>query len=405
MSKVASINHHNKTNIAYPKASINANGKKMLVPVSNAEVTGPGTHDEILNFPAISANPSFGNLVEYAINPESDVLKDLSLVFNISALTTTGGTYRRFVNDASFWIQRIEYVQGSETLQTIYGDALSVFIDAHYSTEEKNRIYQFMNIGSSTQRNTNASSTQTVEIPMYSFIKNCHIPLFLCNQIRVRVWLQPLTTIVQTDGTVPTCSINSTYLRGFARVLDSVEKENMVTQYKKNGSMQWRFLDARQQIQSPQVSGGTSYDVQLNSFSGHVSHLFFYVRNQSDVNTALGNTPDNFQAWNTFFLKNSAGEIITKWEHESAFNRSIYSVKYIKGDMSTNQIGFYAFNTNPEKSLALGSQEGSYFFGANGEILNLKFSTAQASPWVVDVIAFTYNTIELSAHGQLKKID
>lgn len=405
MSKVANPVHHNKSHIVYSKAVVNAGGKKHLMPVTNAEVVGPGCHDEILNIPAISANPSFGNMVEYAINPESDVLKDLAAYINTSALTVTGGTYKRFLNDATFLLQRVEFVQGSETIQTLYPESLSVYNVAHLSTEQRNRINKWLNIAAPESRNATSSTTQTFIIPLYSFIENCHIPLFMCGQIRVRIWLQPLSAIVQTDGSSPVCTITSTYLRAFARVLDQAEKDNMVQQMRKNGSMSWRILDCRQQIQTPFTSGGTSYDVNLNGFSGHVSHLFFMVRNASDVNTALSNNPDSFQSWNTFFIKNSAGEIITKFEVDSSFNRGVYSANYLKGDLSSSNIGFWSFNANPEKSLVLGSQEGSYFFGANGEQLNIKFASATSAAFVVDVLAYTYNTIELLPNGQLRKID
>jgi len=207
---------------------------------------------------------------------------------------------------------------------------------------------------------------------------------------------------VQTDGTAPQCTITSSYLRVFGRYLDDAEKVGMNSTINKEGAFNYRILDARQQIATPFNAGMVSYDVNLNSFSGLTSHVAFVVRNSSNVNTSLANNFDSFNTIASFSIKN-ANNVLTKYEHESNFNLGIYNSEYFPGDITGQSIYTYSFNNNPHRSLAIGTQEGSQHLSAIGEQLRINFNAAPASAFVVDVIGWLYQMLELKPNGFITK--
>lgn len=99
-----------------------------------------------------------------------NILSDIVLSVNVGALTGTGGTYIRFVNDFIFAIQRIEISHQDNILETIFPETIQTMNLAHYKNEEKSRFLPSLGNGTVAQRNTWASAGKTYHISIPTFL-------------------------------------------------------------------------------------------------------------------------------------------------------------------------------------------------------------------------------------------
>ena len=293
---------------------------------------------------------------------------------------------------------------------------------AHYKSEEKTRFMPSLGNGTVTQRNTWASAGKTYHISLPTFL-NVNKGFFLGSlngSIKVRVYLDQLANVVDTDKTAPTATINSMQLRLYGKSLDANEVNRIVNQNRSLVSTQYRYLQKTLQSKVPLAAGQTQYNILLSALSGYVSHMFIIVRANTSVNSGAtyANQPDQFKSITKFSIKNNSGALITGIEYDDDYVRNLYSTYYLSGDLtdiSSNIAGtakyvyLLSFNEKPEDSLWKGTQNGGYVFNNAGETLTLTFSDSTYTSGldvasVCDVVVFSYGLISQDVNGNLKKV-
>lgn len=421
---MSSSHHLGMTTKLQQKASIKVGAGSLNLPIAQA-VQDPLARDVIKYVNPSGQLAQFGQFMDFTISPSDlHVLSDIVFAISVGALTGTGGTYISFVNDFSFAIQRLEISHGDSILETIYPETIYTMNLAHYKNEEKSGFLPLM--GNNTVANRRAASagprTFYISLPtLFNVNRGFFLPS-LNGNIKVRIYLDQLANVIQTDKTVPLCNIASAQLRIYGKeILDRGEVNRIVLQNRQLGSTQYNFLQKTLQSKVPLAAGQTQYNILLSGISGFVSHIFIICRANTSVNggATYSNSPDTFKGITKFTIKNNSGALITGVEYDDAFVRNLYSTYYLTGDLTDIESGLagtsknvylLSFNSNIEDSIWQGTQNCGYVFNNTSETLSLTFSdsTTYASGLdvasVVDVVVFTYAMCSLDGQGNLKRV-
>ena len=371
------------------------------------------TYDVVRTFSANSTG-SWSTTSEFILTPDQlpHIVDKFTLVLNMAAASKTGGTYIGLVNDAAWLSRQIEVFIGGELLSTIYPERVYLENLLHQTNESKLKIMTVGGNDTQAHRRSNAAAGQTLylDIPIPFIQKYGWQSGQSQAQIRIKVYHNDLSTIVDTDGTAPVLAFNSVSLNVAGRIYS--DPSNVVAlshMQKKLGKVDQRFLDVvQQQLSLP--SGSTNYVLQLTNLVGLFDHLLFVVRTAASVGTPLANAPDSFVAVASYNLKDSAGNFILP-ETAHAYALANYTNKYVTGDgtdvasgLGTTQKSVYPvfFGSRPEESLTKGTQHGFFKFDGLTK-LQLTFAAALNAAHVVDVIGYVWSNVSADANGQVKK--
>ena len=370
---------------------------------------------EVVKNYSFNTTGTWSSYSQVILTPDAlpDVCDQFTLVLNLSAITKTGGTYASFVNDGSFLTKMIEVRVGANLITTLYPESWYLGPVLHLSTEDKLRYLPAIGNATQANRRTAASSAQTISIDIpvpFVNMQGWNVKAHSGQQLDIKVYHADLTTVVQTDGTAPACTINSVQLLVSGRnYLNQHNLINTVLAGRKMGHVDQRFLDPIQQS-FVLPSGSAQYTVQLTNMAGLYSHLLFVVRASSNLGTPLGNSPDTFAALASYTMLDSAGNIILP-QTSSAYALGNYAAKYVRGDLTdfnsglaTTEKDIYAvfFDRHPYESLRSGTQDG--FMKLDGLAkLQLNFATATSANYQVDVIGYLWSNVVTSAAGVVTK--
>ena len=370
------------------------------------------TYEVIRTFTANSTG-SWSTYSEFVLTPDQlpSIVDKFTLVLNMAAASHTGGTYINLVNDAAWLSRLIEVSIGGVLVSSIYPEKVYLESLLHKTTESKSKVMPLAGNDTLAHRKSNTAAGQTVymDIPIPFIQKYGWLASQAQAQLRIKVYHNDLSTIVDTDGTAPVLAFNSISLNVAGRIYsDPANVVALSHMQKKLGRVDQRFLDVvQQQLALP--SGSTTYTLQLTNMVGLFDHLLFVVRTQAAVGTPLANSPDSFVNVVSYNLKDSAGNIVLP-ETSHAFALANYTNKYVTGDGSDiagglgTQKAVYPifFGGRPEESLAKGSQHGFFKFDGLTK-LQLTFAAALSANYVVDVVGYVWSNISADSNGQITK--
>jgi len=236
-----------------------------------------------------------------------------SLVFDISAISGSGGTYIRGVNAlALFLFKRFELQQDSKIKATTYPDNIYHNLKYYKNSDEYSCISQPLAINTSGNRATLAGSAQTLVIPLSLLFSLFCKPLqrsMLKGNLEIKAYLRDnLRYVIQTDKTAAVLSITDAYLD-----LEYVEPSKSVIEasnkmYIERGFISQPYFNVEHIIVEKSMSSGlTSYVANLPEVSKkRIIDIEFFMRASAlkDTNDVSDYT-DTFIAPTSWNLKSS----------------------------------------------------------------------------------------------------
>jgi hypothetical protein len=340
-----------------------------------------GNHSSAVVTP--TTTPVFGSsYTTIDLSPKGDdFLRDARLITVISAITSTGGTYRRGVNGLGLYMwDRMELWNGGKLLYTAYMD--QVLYQLLYMTPLYKWARLSADIGwdtSTANRNTLAGSAQTFSIALkwiFDFFQK-DIDVSLYKKLQLRLYPQTsAATVCQTDGTAPTFTITSCKLD-----MDFVTpKQDVVLlsrQMWKDNTIPKEIVHENFIKEVAISSGATSAVIDLPEiFDKLVNEIYFLIRPNTQLRSTAGTSDftDNNTAitsWNikskNSFLNNYEADIdLTQYRRvivprmdlpnqQNIITRSEYIIPFSEGYASEtdDKKSFVGFKKMPNQDIKL----------------------------------------------------
>ena len=322
------------------------------------------------------------------------------LELSLSALTVTGGSYSRFVNDANFLVRSIEvWSNGTNQVLQTKPSALASYLQGVLLNTTDDRLPLFADLANNTDTNraTLSASAQTVRIPIRSVLtvggdEGEGLLIAGTTGFQIRVFLDSLSNIVQTDGTSPVCTINTANLLVETTNIDSAPARQQAVTVSKSNDVYTRFPGVAVMPSVAIASGSASATIPMTGIVGPVSHIYAVLRTSAHVSTALGNIPDQFEVASKLQIQKADGSQLLNPSLTTGYLTGAYLAKYFPGSGADNRtttvkaIYTLSFSDNPADFETSGRSWGSQVFSGN-ESLIVTFASAISSAYVVDIIA------------------
>lgn len=344
---------------------------------------------------------SVGNYNDFTIPLHSDKLGPLSLCWDQAALTTTGGTYRRFQDYFPLTlIEKAEFRSNNAVVYTWRPEKTFWKIHKHLSQVDKDvRAAEMAGNLTTAERNTLAAASQKIIVDLdfpftlapdrYQEIRPLAVPP--C----VRVYWRSLNNIVQTDGTVPVSAISNLELRTTQFHFEVEEKDTHVHIHESDHGivriMEETMVD--ETTASTMIPTGTSgvFQLELKNWKTDVRFAGFWLRPRLNLvaNLAVNLTweTDQFIEIDRFRLVTGSGEEIIPWT-DGKFNLFRMHNRWYYGPAGTLAAYFYSWSDNPQDEL---NCEGSYNFQAlQNPILEIDVGS---TPTAADIYVMTLRSV------------
>ena len=356
----------------------------------------------IINGQTIAA---FGSNFTIDIREKACILHDLTLSFQVSAISGLTGTvanYPNFVPSVQ-WIDRIDILQNGNTF-TRYGDE-QLLINNLFKSDEQRLLYNTSigNYSSSAQRATLASTSSYYFIPLSTFINQAHIPLLHPHSdIQLRIFMRPLASLVNQStltGTPIATFLSSSVL---ARVTRLKGLEVKLMQEIQARPHHYRFLDLKYQVYTA-YSGTTAQTFTLNAITGKVAFLIFTIRTSAPTGSALytylpvtsfsilDSTGTNIVGGQDVYSQMALTVLNKEWVDSSFTTETAYGI-----NNNNAYVYMFSFSADTQHTHNTSSRNGEYIFNGNEQ---LKISCpALAATSIVECYAYTHSVIKLSSH-------
>lgn len=246
-------------------------------------------------FQVTTSNNKFGEETVFDITKIGDRIMEVILHVAVGPLTTTGGTYRRFVDDAlNAAIRDITINYGSQQLH-VMTPYWRKHCDIKYKGIEKRNNVEVSAGGKLTavQRNQLATGDQDfyVHLPVYWENIWCHYPVLnaLSNNVKFTIRYNELAKLVETDGTVPVAEMKRQEL--IVHLLHTTGNErNFNVSLTKDESGIIYLADGQEYDSNILVTTADTalaeYVKELRNFKHPCKELVFSFRDANQINSA-----------------------------------------------------------------------------------------------------------------------
>jgi len=357
----------------------------------------------------IAPSTATANQWVFKTDKNCDFFENLWLYFTTSALTTTGGTYRRLI--PSFGLhnfEKIEMRNGTNLVQTIYPslETWSRYIKS-LTYEQREKLWPLVGMGyTAAERNTRATATQTFCVPLDFFwrddvTKELIVPA-VQNGLQITCYLRPLTATVQTDGTVPVLTYTDIQLRQGLVHVPEAQREMNVASVTSGRSIEYIY-DELAALPPVIVASGTTTtgQIKLDGLNGPMKHMMIVVRPTASLANAYANDYDDIDwAYNpaTLQVKSNGSPIVREYNLRD-FLIPITDARCYSGPPCA--ILFVSFSEMPEDTLtvtgSLNLQE------ASNPTITFTWAAATTQDYQVDITGFYYNWVQ-HTDGVLRRI-
>jgi hypothetical protein len=355
-----------------------------------------------------------GNYTDFELPPHADKIGQISIKWDQSALTTTGGTYRRFCDYFPLvLVEKIDLVYGSNTVFT-HRPEKKFWKIKHHLSQESLATESALLFGelSTTQRNTLAAATQTV-------IYNVDFPFCLgtdrflelralAYQPTVRVWWRNLNNVVQTDGTAFVSTVSNISLIAYQLHFDAEERDLHVFSTETDHGLIKLHEEAKVDYSTAQnmIPTGTSgeFEIELKHWKTEIRFLAFFLRPRANI------TPPNpaknlwyethtFRPINRFRILTGSNEEVIPWI-DGKFNLYVMHEQYYFG-IPGAVMYFYSWDDHPVDEM---NPHGAYNFQGlvNPKLVLDLGTTALTEDYDVTIIRSMWNFHQL-VRGDLSK--
>jgi hypothetical protein len=341
----------------------------------------------------------------FQITKQQALLGPLYVKTTISALTANGGGTARLVDFGGFrLINKFTVKYGSNTIQTLDWRILHVWFRS-WKNDEKMDFLAGLVAGDLTaaERETLGASAQVLYTPIPTYW--VHHPMLwenteaLSHHLDIEVEYSTGSAASQgTSGTAPTFTITASVLRCYIAHVEDDERDHHVNQHFTDVGVVRSIRDFSTQYDNVLTSGSTSYVVRLTHLKGPIWGFRFVLREktaiQSDGTTT--NQPFTYQSLVSWKLDAAGVAIWPLTTHtDNMLDNDIHQSSH------TGEL-IYGYYRTLDAENRLDSMGHDSWDGYTNPQLTLTFSGALAADYIVDVIAFTYNTVQ-AAKGDLQK--
>ena len=370
-------------------------------------------HESII-IPSTSA-PTWGGYFVIDFRERNCILHDLTLQFNVSALTGYTGTNTTSprYTPAFFWFSRIEFVQNNNVIDTVYSNQQFLSNQLFNYDEQRNLINLSCGLYSNTtQRATLAASANSYYVDLWTYFQQGHLPILSQkDDLQIRVYMDTLAnnavTGTATLSTGPTSVINSCNLIAKVSRFKSPEISNRLRSIS-NRPEHYKFNELR--FGTFAVNSGVSQtSIVLTPITGHCNYLFFTVRPTASIS---GEGYFNYTAISNYaLLDGTSTNIVGGQSIPSAMallylGRSWTKSSYLSETaLSTTNNGanvyVWSFSASAHETAESGIDMNTYKFTGN-EQLQITFATTLAAGVTIDVYSHMNSLVEVSSHSVKK---
>ena len=169
--------------------------------------------------PDSTSTPAFGSIPVIKIRRNGNqLLNDSRLVFSISAMTKTAGTFVRLCNAGGLYcFKRYELWQnGNQVGNSVFADHVFKNIQYYVNSDRYSIVSNNIGVDTTTNRNTAGTAGQTFALNLKHIFNLFAKPLdreLVSDDFEIRLYLRDsVVNVCQTDGTNPTFTITDMYL-------------------------------------------------------------------------------------------------------------------------------------------------------------------------------------------------
>ena len=357
-----------------------------------------------------SSLPNWGSYFNIKFTELNVLVQDITLQFNLGALSGSGSTY--FAGGAWLFIDHIEIVQHNKIIATHYGQEQFLNNQLWYPDETRKLINQSAgDYSSQSQRTAMASTANSYYLNLFTYFEQSGsgIPILdVSHNIELRVYLRNLVDIVN-GGSSPSCTINS--VNGLFKVVRLRNNEADIKRmevYRR--PYHFKANELRYMPLINVASGVSTVNIVLQGITGRISLLMFTVRPTSGINN---DNMDVYTAISSFNILNNAnqnisgGQPITSAMALNVLSRDWVSSSYLSetalGTVNNGaNVYLYSFSSDPTETMKYGISNGHHLFTGN-EILQINFTGTLGASVAVDVMAYSESVVEIGHNFVHKK--
>lgn len=272
------------------------------------QALGDYVRDELTIDPTMQPGATWPAKLSFLVNKAADRLHELWLEFTVTALTTTGGTYRRLVDLFGYLcIDHIDYWSNNQVPQTVWPP----LEDVYRYFKENDLIWRQTVLGpmvggdlTDAQRSTLATAAQTFRVPLrawFSETKGHGLVLpAQASQLRIDIFFKTIATsdLIQTDGTAPVITFAAAptpQLRAKVSHVDQSTRARWVGATMTELGLT-RMFEGLQMLTGQAIAANTqdSGRIQLPNLTAACSRLVIFVR-PATAFVALSSRPTDFR--------------------------------------------------------------------------------------------------------------
>lgn len=378
------------------------------LPVGQAISIPVGVKHETLIIPS-SSTPSFSGFFTIDIRQKNILLNNITLQFNVSPISGTNVT--GYFNPAHYFFQRIEVIQNSNVIDTIYGNQQFLLDQLLYFDEQRLSLNQASGLYSSPAQRTLLSSTTTTNtlyVNLRTYFDQTKVALLTDqHQVQLRVYMDSFANVFTlTGGSNPSATINSCNAILKVTTLDQ-ETAGRRLQDMTVSPHHHIFHDVHYGTFSiPQ--GNLSSTIVLAPITGNVATLMFVVRSST-----IGAQAWIYSQLASFALLSSSSENIVGGQVlPASLCANVLNTDWCKSTYNTetafgvnNQganVYIWSFSADPISALSYGQALTSRKMTGQEQLV-LNFTAPLAAQVQVDVYAYVESILEVSP-SSVKKI-
>lgn len=353
--------------------------------------------------------PLFGSQFTIDIRDLNVVVHDLTMQFNLSAISTM--TSGMFV-PAQFLVDHIDVVMNGNIIDTYY--PLDQFLQSQLFQRDEDRALQNTAAGhyaSTTQRIALATGANSYYLPLFDFFRQAKLVALLENvhNVQLRVFMNPLANVTSGTGTA-VATINSCNLLMRVTRLREEEARRLKGEMAVSKALHYKFTDLRTQSNTIN-SGVSSANIILSAITGPVAYLVFVVRPSASL---TGNGAFAFTAIASYEILNNSGQNIVGGQainNSEALlvignnnSKSSYLAENALGITNNNaNVYVYSFAADAVDSSENAVSSGVHNFSGS-EQLKINFTSSLGAAVQVDVLAYTEAMLSMTPGGAKKSV-
>ena len=346
-----------------------------------------------------NTTPLWNTQVNVDIREKNCLLHNLTLKFNVSAIT---GVANAYYTPAWFWFHHIDLVVNGQTIDTIYGN--QQFLQHQLFNFDEKRKFNNITAGDYTsvvQRKALASATNDYYVPLWSFFKQTHMPLlYQKDDIQLRIFMDSASNNIVTPpastGT-PISTFNNLQVLINVSKLENYDVHSRLKELSRSVHS-YQFNELRWGNYNINAGAATS-SIVLTSIVGPVSFLKFVVR-------PIGSSGDNYFNYlpiKDFSILNAGStNIVGGSAIPSTQALYILNREWTRGSYATEaNVYIYSFGVSPVDTIHTGKIYNFYRFKGSEQLV-LNFPTPLTQAVSVDIYAYVNSAVQLSSSNTKK---